>query len=46
MTSFTASAQDICLIDVAPFRANGRVDLVIAGWPCQDLSMVENQNGL
>lgn len=46
MTSFTVLFQDTCLIDITPFRANGLVNLVIARWPCQDLSMAENQNGL
>ena len=44
--SFTALAADISLVSDTQLRAHGPIDLVIAGWPCQGLSMAGNQNGL
>ena len=46
LVSFTTLAQDVLLIDEDQLRAHGPVDVVIAGWPCQGLSMAGNQNGL
>jgi hypothetical protein len=43
---FTALSNDIHLVDDVQLRLLGRVDLVIAGWPCQGMSMAGNQNGL
>ena len=43
---FTALFDDIRLIDNVQLRLLGRVDLVIAGWPCQGMSMAGKQYGL
>ena len=43
---FTALADDVRLIDIEQLRLLGQVDLVIAGWPCQGMSMAGHQNGL
>ena len=43
---FTALSDDIRLIDDVQLRLLGHVDLVIAGWPCQGMSMAGKQNGL
>jgi site-specific DNA-cytosine methylase len=45
-TSFSILAGDIALISAEDIHRCGHVDLVIAGWPCQGMSMVGKQNGL
>jgi site-specific DNA-cytosine methylase len=45
-TSFSTLAADIALISAEDIHRCGHVDLVIAGWPCQDMSMAGKQNGL
>ena len=46
LVSFTALAQDVLLIEEDQLQTHGPVDVVIAGWPYQGLSMAGNQNGL
>ena len=46
LVSFTTLAQDVLLIEEDQLRAHGPMDVMIAGWPCQGLSMARNQNGL
>jgi site-specific DNA-cytosine methylase len=45
-TSFSTLAGDIALISAGDIHRCGHVDLVIAGWPCQDMCMAGKQNGL
>jgi DNA (cytosine-5)-methyltransferase 1 len=45
-TSYSTLAGDIALVSVEDIHRCGHVDLVIAGWPCQGMSMVGKQNGL
>jgi site-specific DNA-cytosine methylase len=45
-TSFSTLAGDIALISAEDIHRCGQVDLVIAGWPCQGMSMAGKQNGL
>jgi hypothetical protein len=42
----TALPSDISLISRKEITRHGPVDLVVAGWPCQGLSMASHQNGL
>jgi hypothetical protein len=37
-------ARDICTFDARPLR--GQVDVVVGGWPCQDLSVAGKRAGL
>jgi DNA (cytosine-5)-methyltransferase 1 len=39
-------AGDIALVSAEDIHRCGPVDLVIAGWPCQGISMAGKQNGL
>jgi hypothetical protein len=39
-------AGDIALVSAEGIHRCGHVDLVIAGWPCQGMSMAGKQNGL
>jgi hypothetical protein len=43
---FSSLTGDISLISDKDLHWLGHVDLVIAGWPCQGMSMAGNQNGL
>jgi hypothetical protein len=45
-TSFATLVGDIALISAEDIHRCGHVDLVIAGWPCQGMSMASKQNGL
>jgi site-specific DNA-cytosine methylase len=45
-SSFSTLAGDIALISTEDIHRCGHVDLVIAGWPCQGMSMAGKQNGL
>jgi hypothetical protein len=45
-TSFSTLAVDIALVSAEDIHRRGHVDLVIAGWPCQGMSMAGKQNGL
>jgi site-specific DNA-cytosine methylase len=45
-TSFSTLAGDIALVSTEDIHRCGHVDLVIAGWPCQGMSMAGKQNGL
>jgi site-specific DNA-cytosine methylase len=45
-SSFSSLISDISLISEKDLHWLGHVDLVIAGWPCQGMSMAGNQNGL
>lgn len=45
-TTFTALPTDIFFVHDGHSRVHGLVDLVVAGWPCQGLSMAGHQNGL
>jgi site-specific DNA-cytosine methylase len=45
-SSFSILAGDIALISAEDIHRCGHVDLVIAGWPCQGMSMAGKQNGL
>jgi site-specific DNA-cytosine methylase len=45
-TSFSMLAGDIALVSAEDIYHCGHVDLVIAGWPCQGISMAGKQNGL
>jgi hypothetical protein len=46
LSAFSLLTGDISLISEKDLHWLGHVDLVIAGWPCQGMSMAENQNGL
>jgi hypothetical protein len=46
LSSFSSLPGDISLISEKDLHWLGHVDLVIAGWPCQGMSMAGNQNGL
>jgi site-specific DNA-cytosine methylase len=46
LSSFSLLTGDISLISEQDLHWLGHVDLVIAGWPCQGMSMAGNQNGL
>jgi hypothetical protein len=45
-TSFSTLVGDIALVSAEDIHRCGHVDLVIARWPCQGMSMVGKQNGL
>jgi site-specific DNA-cytosine methylase len=45
-TSFSTLVGDIALVSAEDIYRCGHVDLVIAGWPCHDMSMAGKQNGL
>jgi site-specific DNA-cytosine methylase len=45
-TSFSTLAGDIALVSAEDIHRCSYVDLVIAGWPCQGMSMEGKQNGL
>jgi site-specific DNA-cytosine methylase len=45
-TSSSTLVGDITLVSTGDIHRCGHVDLVIAGWPCQDMSMASKQNGL
>ena len=45
-TSFSTLVADFALVSVEDIHCCGHVDLVIAGWPCQSMSMACKQNGL
>jgi hypothetical protein len=44
--SFSTLVGDISLVSAEDIHRCGHVDLVIAGWPCQGMSMAGKQNGL
>jgi site-specific DNA-cytosine methylase len=46
LSAFSSLTDDISLISEKDLHWLGHVDLVIAGWPCQGISMAGNQNGL
>jgi site-specific DNA-cytosine methylase len=46
LSSFSSLISDISLISEKDLHWLGHVDLVIAGWPCQGISMAGNQSGL
>jgi site-specific DNA-cytosine methylase len=46
LSTFFLLIGDISLISEKDLHWLGHVDLVIAGWPCQGMSMAGNQNGL
>jgi site-specific DNA-cytosine methylase len=46
LSAFSSLTGDISLISEKDLHWLGYVDLVIAGWPYQGISMTENQNGL
>jgi hypothetical protein len=46
ISAFSSLTGDISLISEKDLHWLGHVDLVIAGWPCQGMSMAGNQNGL
>jgi hypothetical protein len=46
LSFFSSLTGDISLISEKDLHWLGYVDLVIAGWPCQGMSMAGNQNGL
>jgi site-specific DNA-cytosine methylase len=46
LSAFSSLTGDISLISEKDLHWLGHVDLVIAGWPCQGMSMARNQNGL
>jgi hypothetical protein len=46
LSAFSSLTGDISLISKKDLHWVGYVDLVIAGWPCQSMSMAGNQNGL
>jgi hypothetical protein len=46
LSAFSSLTGDISLIPEKDLHWLGHVDLVIAGWPCQSMSMAGNQNGL
>jgi site-specific DNA-cytosine methylase len=45
-TSFSILVGDIALVSAEDIYRCGHMDLVIAGWPCQGMSMAGEQNGL
>jgi site-specific DNA-cytosine methylase len=45
-TSFSTLAGNIALVSAEDIHHCGHVDLVIAGWPYQDMSMAGKHNGL
>jgi site-specific DNA-cytosine methylase len=45
-TSFSTLTRDIALVSVEDIHRCGHVDLVIARWPYQGISMAGKQNGL
>jgi hypothetical protein len=45
-TSFSTLVGNITLVSVEDIHRCGHVDLVVAGWPCQGMSMASKQNGL
>jgi hypothetical protein len=45
-TSFSTFVGDIALVSAEDIHRCGHVDLVIAGWPCQGMSMAGKKNGL
>jgi site-specific DNA-cytosine methylase len=45
-TSFSMLTGDIVLVSAEDIHRCGHVDLVIAGWPYQGMSMASKQNGL
>jgi site-specific DNA-cytosine methylase len=46
LSAFSSLTGDISLISEKDLHWLGHVDLVIAGWPSQGMSMAGNQNGL
>jgi site-specific DNA-cytosine methylase len=44
--AFIVLPSDISLISREEITRHGPIDLVIAGWPCQGMSMAGHQNGL
>jgi site-specific DNA-cytosine methylase len=46
ISSFSTLVGDIALLSEKNIHWLGHVDLVIAGWPCQGMSMAGKQNGL
>jgi site-specific DNA-cytosine methylase len=46
LSSFSSLTGDISLISEKDLHWLRHVDLVIAGWPCQSMSMAGNQNDL
>jgi hypothetical protein len=46
LSTFSSLTGDISLISEKDLHWFGHLDLVIASWPCQGMSMAENQNGL
>jgi site-specific DNA-cytosine methylase len=46
LSAFSSLTGDISLISEKDLHWLGHVDLVIAGWPYQGMSMAGNQNGL
>jgi hypothetical protein len=44
--SFSTLEGDIALVSAENIHRCGHVDLVLAGWPCQGMSMAGKQNGL
>jgi hypothetical protein len=46
LSAFSSLTDDISLISEKDLHWLGHVDLMIAGWPCQGMSMAGNQNGL
>jgi site-specific DNA-cytosine methylase len=46
VSAFSSLTGDISLISEKDLHWLGYVDLVIASWPCQGMSMAGNQNGL
>jgi site-specific DNA-cytosine methylase len=46
LSTFSSLIGDISLISEKDLHWLGHVDLVIASWPCQGMSMAGNQNGL
>jgi site-specific DNA-cytosine methylase len=46
LSTFFSLTGDISLISEKNLHWLGHVDLVIASWPCQGMSMAGNQNGL
>jgi site-specific DNA-cytosine methylase len=46
LSAFSSLTGDISLISEKDLHWLGHLDLVIASWPCQGMSMAGNQNGL
>jgi site-specific DNA-cytosine methylase len=46
LSAFSSLTSDISLISEKDLHWLGHMDLVIAGWPCQGMSMAGNHNGL